>query len=98
MAEETTAQFTPTEELQQLLEAAEATGFVDHADLLEAIEAVELEPNDVEALLRELEERGIELVDKRNASGEPPPETTSTKATQDPFEAAVETTTDALQL
>jgi RNA polymerase primary sigma factor len=98
MAEETTAQFTPTEELQQLLEAAEATGFVDRADLREAIEAVELDPPDFEALLRELEERGIELVDKQNAGGDPPAETTSTKATQDPFEAAVETTTDALQL
>jgi RNA polymerase primary sigma factor len=101
MAEETTVQFPHTEELQQLLEAAEATGFVDHADLLEAVETAELEAQDVETLLRELEDRGIEVVDKRNAAAaaaaEPAAESTSTKA-QDPFEAGVETTTDALQL
>jgi RNA polymerase primary sigma factor len=98
MAEETTIQFPQTEELQQLLEAAEATGVVDHADLLEAVEALELEAQDVEALLRELEDRGIEVVDRRNAAAaEPAPEPASTKA-QDPFDSGVETTTDALQL
>jgi RNA polymerase primary sigma factor len=98
MAEEPTTQFPHTEELQQLLEAAEASGFVDHADLLETVEVAELEAAGVEVLLRELEERGIEVVNKRNGS-EPPVETTSTTTkTQDPFEAAVETTTDALQL
>ena len=95
MADETTAQFSLSEELQQLLEAAETAGFIDHAELLEAIETSELEAQHLEALLRELEERGIEVLDKRNRVE---PETTSTKATADPFEAAVETTTDALQL
>jgi len=98
MAEETTVQFPLTEELQQLIEAAEATGVIEHADLMEAIEAVEYEPTDLEMLLRELEDRGIELVDRR-AQAEPVVEaTTPAKATQDPFEAGVETTTDALQL
>jgi len=96
MAEETTAHFPPSEELQQLLETAETTGFVEHADLLEAIEAAELETQHLDSLLRELEERGIEVLNKQNGAGEPEP--VSTKPTADPFEAAVETTTDALQL
>ncbi len=95
MADEITAPFPHSEELQQLLETAETAGFVAHGDLLDAIEAAELETQHLDALLRELEERGIEVIDKRNGSE---PETTSTKATADPFEAAVETTTDALQL
>ena len=61
MAEETTVQFPLTEELQQLIEAAEATGVIEHADLMEAIETIEYEPTDLEILLRELEDRGIEL-------------------------------------
>ena len=65
MAEETTVQFPLTEELQQLIEAAEATGVIEHADLMEAIETIEYEPTDLEILLRELEDRGIELVDRR---------------------------------
>jgi RNA polymerase primary sigma factor len=99
MAEETTAQFPHTDELQQLLEAAEAMGFVDRADLLESVETAELEAQDVQALLRELEDRGIEVVDKKSAAAsEPAVETTSTKVVPDPFDAGVETTTDALQL
>jgi RNA polymerase primary sigma factor len=99
MAEETTitVQFTHTEELQLLLDAAEAAGVIEYADLMEAVEAAELEPSDIELLMRELEDRSIELVDRR-AQAEPVAEPTSTKASApDPFEA-VETTTDALQL
>ncbi|MCI0633559.1 MAG: sigma-70 family RNA polymerase sigma factor, partial [Actinobacteria bacterium] len=98
MADETTVQFPQSEELQQLLESAETTGFVDHADLLEVVETAELEAQHVEALLRELEDRGIEVVDRRAAGAEQAAETTSTKPAPDPFEAGVETTTDALQL
>jgi RNA polymerase primary sigma factor len=99
MADEptTTVQFTQSEELQLLLEAAETTGVVEHADLMEAVEAADLEPHDIEVLLRELEDRGIELVDRRAASDAPEP-TSAKAAPQDPFEAGVETTTDALQL
>jgi RNA polymerase primary sigma factor len=98
MADDTTVQFPHTDELHQLLDAAEAAGVVEHSDLMEAIEAAEMEPPDIELLMRELEERSIEVVDRR-VPAEPAVESTSTKAPpQDPFEAGVETTTDALQL
>jgi RNA polymerase primary sigma factor len=79
------------EEIHQLLERAEAAGFVEASDVADAIEAAELEPPDLEALLRELEERGIEVVDPK----EPPPRepTAPPRATE-----VLETTTDALQL
>ena len=72
-----------TEPVQQLIEAAEQTGSVRSVELADLIEAHELAPLEVEALHRELEQRGIEIVD---GEPEPPPPTTP------------ETTTDALQL
>ena len=96
MADETTAQFSATaRSCSSSSRRPRRRASSTHAELLEAIEASELEAQHLEALLRELEERGIEVLDKRNGAE---PETTSTKATADPFEAAVETTTDALQL
>jgi RNA polymerase primary sigma factor len=97
MAEETTAQFVPTEELQLLLDAAEAAGFVERADVLEAAEVAELEAQDVEALVREFEERGVELLETRSAGDQTPEPTTPTKWV-DPLDAATEVTTDPLQL
>ncbi len=97
MAEETTAQFVLTEELRLLLDAAEAAGFVERADLLEAAEVAELEAQDVEALVRELEERGVELLEKRSSGDQAPEPTTPTKWV-DPLDAATEVTTDPLQL
>jgi RNA polymerase primary sigma factor len=82
-----------TEEIQTLLEKAETAGFVDAALLTDAIEAVELETPDVEALHRELEERGIEVV-------EPKPKEPVKEPVAPPrnLDSGVETTTDALQL
>jgi RNA polymerase primary sigma factor len=75
------------EELQPLLERADASGVVEAAELQEALELLDLDPGDVEALQKELEERGIEVVDRRK---EPPPPVPGTET--------LETTTDALQL
>jgi RNA polymerase primary sigma factor len=93
MAEEG-ASVLQAEELQQLLEKAEAAGFLDQAELTETVETLELDPADVELVHRELEERSIELVDLK-AAAEPPkePTTPSTRLTE-----GLETTTDALQL
>src|ERR687892_4398 len=78
------------EEILQLLEKAEAAGFVEASDVADAIEAAELEPPELEALQRELEERNIEVIEPK----EPPKEPTAPpRATE-----VLETTTDALQL
>jgi len=74
------------DELRQLLEASEHTGVLRSADLADVEELHELSPLEHDALLRELEKRGIELVDARQAEPAPPPP------------PVVESTTDALQL
>ncbi len=82
-----------TEEIQLLLEKAEAAGLVDLSEVLETADALELEPSDVETLHKELEERGIEIV-------EPPPKEPPKEPTAPPrdLDAGIESTTDALQL
>ena len=76
------------EELRPLLESAEATGTIRRLELFELLEPHELAPLELEALERELEARGFELVDEPEEKKEPasPP--------AQPFES----TTDALQL
>ncbi|MEZ5099445.1 MAG: sigma-70 family RNA polymerase sigma factor [Thermoleophilia bacterium] len=96
MADETLS-FVHSEELQLLIEAGEAAGTIERSELLEAAEAIELEPQDLEALVRELEERGIEIVDSRPVP-ETAAETTTPTKWVDPFDAATEVTTDPLQL
>ncbi|HSK14898.1 MAG TPA: sigma-70 family RNA polymerase sigma factor [Gaiellaceae bacterium] len=76
------------EELVPLLERAEASGVVDAPELQEALELLDLDPGDVELLHKELEERGIEVVDR-------PKEPTPSPV---PGTEVLETTTDALQL
>ena len=82
------------EEIQLLLDRAEAAGTLESTELKETIDLFELESGDVEALHRELEERNVEIVDK-TVSAEPVKEPTRPTASLD---AGVETTTDALQL
>ena len=77
------------DELQQQLDAAEQVGSLKVTELGEIVETHELDALEQDALYRELDRRGIELVE------EPPPE--------EPAPAPVvavpqETTTDALQL
>ena len=82
-----------TEEIQLLLEKAEAAGFVESSELSEAVELRELEPGDLEVLHRELEDRGIEV--REPVAKEPPKE--PTRPPRD-LDAGIESTTDALQL
>jgi RNA polymerase primary sigma factor len=79
------------EEIAQLLEKAEAAGFVEASDVADAIEAAELEPPELEALHREIEERNIEVVEPKE---QPPKEPTAPPRNTE----VLETTTDALQL
>ena len=71
------------DDVRGLLESCEQAGTMRSADLAELVEAHELAPLEHEALLRELDKRGIEVVETPSAV--PPP-------------APPETTTDALQL
>jgi RNA polymerase primary sigma factor len=77
-----------SEEVVQLLEAAEVAGTINAAHLLEVLEPHGLDPLEVDAVYRMFEERGIEIVEpgqERDAAPPPPAPT-------------FESTTDALQL
>src|ERR671928_51854 len=79
------------EEIQHLFERGEAAGFLDATELTETLDTLEIEPADVETLYRELEERGIEVVET--------PKEPAREPTAPPRNSEVlETTTDALQL
>ena len=53
-----------TPELQELVEAAEQTGSLRHAELAEALEPLRLDALETDAVYRELEQRGIEVVEE----------------------------------
>jgi RNA polymerase primary sigma factor len=74
------------EDLRLFIEEAEQSGSVALADVTDLIEAHGLDAIETDALYREFEQRGIEVVDKLP---EPPPQ---------PVSLSYETTTDALQL
>jgi RNA polymerase primary sigma factor len=76
------------EDIRQLLEHSEQAGSVRAADLAEITETYELTELEHDALLRELDQRGIEIVERPPAHSEVVAAIT----------APVETTTDALQL
>jgi RNA polymerase primary sigma factor len=79
-----------SEELAVLLEAAEASGQLRQAELLEVLEPLELDPLEVDAVYIELDRRGIELLEGPEREAPPPPPL--------PPAPTVESTTDALQL
>src|SRR6266480_3334441 len=74
-----------TPELLELVEAAEQTGSLRYSELSELLEVLRLDPLEVDAVYRFLEQRGIEIPEPQQAPPPPPP-------------IAHETTTDALQL
>jgi RNA polymerase primary sigma factor len=77
------------EEIQQLLDTAEQAGSLRAVELAEVVDAHELDPLEQDALMRELEQRGIELAEEPPPEEPPPPPAAATPQ---------ETTTDALQL
>jgi RNA polymerase primary sigma factor len=78
-----------SEDLRNLLEAAEQSGTLRHTELVELLEPLDLQEMELEALRRELEQRGIDVVDDDRAPEKP---------AEPPPQPAYETTTDALQL
>jgi RNA polymerase primary sigma factor len=76
------------EDVRLLIESAEQNGSLRLSELNDLIETHELAPLEAEALQRELEQRGVDVVDDEKAPVPPPP----------PQPQAYETTTDALQL
>jgi RNA polymerase primary sigma factor len=80
------------EDVLQLLDVAEQAGSLKAAELAEVVETHELDALEQDALYRELDRRGIEVVDEPKAEEPaPPPAPVVTTAPQ-------ESTTDALQL
>jgi RNA polymerase primary sigma factor len=80
-----------SEDLQQLIEAAEERGTVRQSELNDVLEPLALDPLEVDALFRELETRSIEVINDLREDSEPPPP-------PPPLQLTWETTTDALQL
>jgi RNA polymerase primary sigma factor len=83
-----------TPELHELFESAEQTGSLRYADLVEVLEPLRLDPLETDAVYRELEQRGIEVLEHEQEQPQqqpPPPPPTPQPIVQ-------ETTTDALQL
>jgi RNA polymerase primary sigma factor len=74
------------DDLRLLLESAEALGSVRQSELTEVIDPLDLDALEVEAVHRELDARGIDLVDDERVQQPPPPP------------PVLESTTDALQL
>ena len=85
-------------ELRPLLEASEASGTIRRQELFEVLEPHELDPLETEALERELEARGFDLVDapplEEKAEEKKEPEPAPAPLVMQPLES----TTDALQL
>ena len=79
-----------SDDIRALVEVSETAGTMRSADLAEIVETHELDALEQDALLRELETRGIEIVEEPPQPAElPEPE---------PGPVAPESTTDALQL
>jgi RNA polymerase primary sigma factor len=78
-------------ELHELFEQAEQTGSLRYVDLIEVLEPLQLDPLETDAVFRELEQRGLEVLEPETEQREPPPPPPPPVLPQ-------ETTTDALQL
>jgi RNA polymerase primary sigma factor len=85
------------EDVQALLEACAESGATRQSELNELIETHEFDVFEVDQLYRELETRGIDVVEDTKP-GFVPEEKPREPAPPPPPTAAVETTTDALQL
>jgi RNA polymerase primary sigma factor len=82
-----------TPELHELFESAEQTGSLRYLELVEVLEPLRLEPLETDAVYRELEQRGIEVLEhEEHREQQPPP------PPPQPQSVVQETTTDALQL
>jgi RNA polymerase primary sigma factor len=79
-----------SDDLPRLMDASEERGTVLESELLEVLEPLQLDPLETDAVYRELEKRGIDVVADAPESDAPPPPV--------PLQLSYEPTTDALQL
>jgi RNA polymerase primary sigma factor len=77
------------QEFQQLLETAEQSGSIRQAELTEVLEPLELGLLETDAVYRELDQRGIEVIEEHKEVAPPPPPPPALKP---------DMTTDSLQL
>src|SRR5690348_5363157 len=84
-----------SDDLRLLVDAAEERGTLQQSELNDVLELLSLDPLEVESLHRELETRGIDLVDDVGDGDEAAPEPAPAPP---PVAVSWETTTDALQL
>jgi len=75
------------EDVREVIETAEQAGSVRASELAELVERHEMNELEAEALHRECEQRGIDVVEDKDKEEQPPPQP-----------IVYETTTDALQL
>src|SRR3954452_16561992 len=80
-----------TEEVRNLLEAAQAAGRVSAEEIALALDELELEPTQIEEVYRALEELQVEIVDAPATAAEP-------KEEEKLDQPVREVSTDALQL
>jgi RNA polymerase primary sigma factor len=88
-----------SDDLRQLVDAAEERGSLLQSELNEVLEPLSLDPIEIDAVYRELETRSIDVTndldEDGNATAPPEPEPPAEPA---PLQISWETTTDALQL
>ena len=84
-----------SDDLRQLVEAAEERGTLLQSELNEVLEPLELDPLEIDAVYRELETAPIDVVIDVDEDGEPSPQP---EPEPPPLQISWETTTDALQL
>ena len=84
-----------SDDLRQLVDAAEERGNVLQSELNEIFEPLGLEPLEIDAVYRELETRSIDVVIDVDEDGEKSP---AAQPEPPPLQITWETTTDALQL
>ena len=91
-------QFADSEGLERLLEVAGAVGVIDGAELAEVADAAELETDELETLMRELEERMVEIIDRRAREAAAAATTQAPATRWVDVESTTEVSTDPLQL
>src|SRR3954453_18017610 len=84
------------EDVQGLLESAESTGSVRQPDVVDLIDAHQLDALETGAIWNELERRGIEVTETPEEPEKE--EKKETEPARPPLQVSYETTTDALQL
>ena len=62
------------EDVRQVIETAEQAGSIRASELAELVEAHELSELEAEALHRECEQRGIDIVEEKEEAPAPPPQ------------------------